>query len=256
MSVLLPQRREKVDKPRLGILIPAAGLSVLVNMLLFSLLPSFGQKSPQRADLESIIPVTVIRFERQGRPSHPEERKELFKQEEREKKIPVMELNFTQQAIPQKLSPQTDMPRLAFKINPMLNMGTEVSPLPIRQKPLSKGISLPAPAPPRKDTAKGGHSSPYLEGELDQVPVVIFRKKPFYPFRARARNISGKVKIKFLVDKDGHVDSVHILKSEPPGVFDKSVIKALSCWRFLPGKIYGRPVQTWVITTIKFRLEG
>jgi len=245
-----------MDKSRLGILIPATGLSVLVNMLLFSLLPTFGQKSPQRADLESIIPVTVIRYERQRRPSHPEEGKEEVKQVEREKKIPVVELHFTQRAILQKPQPQMAMPRLAFKVNPVLNMGMEVSPPPIRQKPLSKGVSLPAPVHTRKATATGNHGGPYLEGELDQVPVVIFRKKPFYPFRARARNISGNVKVKFLVDKDGHVNSVHILKSEPPGVFDKSVIRALSCWRFLPGKIHGRPVPTWVITTIKFRLEG
>ncbi|MBW2077724.1 MAG: TonB family protein, partial [Deltaproteobacteria bacterium] len=255
-----------VDKPRLGILIPAAGLSLVINMLLFSLLPSFGQKAPQRADLESIIPVTLIRFERQEPPPHAEEKKERVKQEEPEKKIPVVKLRFTQKAIPRKLRAQLDMPRLAFKINPMLKIGMEISPPPPPPKePLYhrpgipstfSGISLPAPAPPGEDTVRRGHSGPYLEGELDQVPVVIFRKKPFYPFRARARNISGDVRVKFLVDKDGHVNSVHILKSVPPGVFDKNVIKALSCWRFLPGKIHGRPVPTWVITTIKFRLEG
>jgi periplasmic protein TonB len=67
-------------------------------------------------------------------------------------------------------------------------------------------------------------------------------------------NLSGEVRVRFLVAPSGRVRDIQIIRADPPDVFDRSVISALSSWRFAPGRLQGRPVATWVTTTIVFRL--
>ena len=124
-----------------------------------------------------------------------------------------------------------DLSRLSFEINPKLTWG------------------MPVAAP---DT-RGFY---YGQGDVDQMPIPIFKMKPFYPFRARRLNITGEVKVSFVVDEYGHVSQVKIIEAKPPGIFEDSVIKALPSWRFSPGKIGGQSVATLVVTTIEFNMGG
>ena len=96
----------------------------------------------------------------------------------------------------------------------------------------------------------------YDHGEVDRMPMAVFKMKPIYPYRARRLNITGKVEVKFLVDETGYVSNITILKSTPPGIFDDSVFNALPSWKFSPGEVRGHAVSTWVITTIQFDMEG
>lgn len=52
--------------------------------------------------------------------------------------------------------------------------------------------------------------------------------KPKYPESARRRGIEGEVKVRYQVDLSGRVVNPTILNASPEGVFDKSVIRALS----------------------------
>jgi len=225
-----------VDKRNLILFFLAAGFSVVINTLLFSLLPSFGQRVATRQDLETVIPVNVIRFKRPEPPPPVEDRKEPVRNEKPEKMIPTVNLRLSKKAIPQKLPRELDMPQLSFRINPKLKVGIPVSP-------------------PPKEPAIFAPKGPYIQGEVDQIPMPIFKVKPIYPYRARRLNISGKVDVKFLVDENGYVSNIKILKSTPPGIFDDSVLKALPSWRFSPGKVRGHAVSTWVVTTIQFDME-
>ncbi|RZB33448.1 MAG: hypothetical protein SRB2_04001 [Desulfobacteraceae bacterium Eth-SRB2] len=54
---------------------------------------------------------------------------------------------------------------------------------------------------------------------------------------ARRLNVTGKVDVKFLVDKNGRANHINILKSNPPGIFEESVLRTLPCWRFSPAKL-------------------
>ncbi len=90
----------------------------------------------------------------------------------------------------------------------------------------------------------------------DSSPVLVSYVKPFYPFRAREMGIEGVVVVKLLVDEKGRVKKVKVLKSSPPGVFERSVISAVRSWRFIPAKEDGRPVPCWVVKPIKFKLGG
>jgi TonB family protein len=91
--------------------------------------------------------------------------------------------------------------------------------------------------------------------QVDEAPEVVTKTPPVYPHAAREQGIEGYVAVKLLVDADGSVRQVNILKSKPEGVFDEAVGQAAAGWMFKPGKIGGKPVPTWVTTTLQFRLN-
>ena len=210
----------------------AIGLALLINIFLFALLPNFVKSDLSKSDLETIVPVHLMQI-RSPKPP-PEKEEKLLEKKPPEKVIPTVRLRHK---VPRKQEIKMEMPRLSFEINPKLTGGMQVAP--------------PAKGPtifPFKDF--------YDQGEVDQMPMAIFKMKPIYPYRARRLNITGKVDVKFLVGENGYVSNVKILKSTPPGIFDDSVLKALPSWRFSPGEVRGHAVSTWVITTIQFDIEG
>ena len=91
--------------------------------------------------------------------------------------------------------------------------------------------------------------------DLDTPPTEVVRTIPVYPYKARQRNIEGAVEVKFLVGADGRVSDVQILSSQPAGLFDDAVRKAVPQWKFRPGVLDGRTVPSWVVTTVKFTLS-
>ena len=200
----------------------AAGFAMIVNIFLFALLPIFVKSDFQKSDLETIMPVNLVKIT----PSKPlpEKEEKLPEKKPSEKIIPTVRL---QHKVSRKQSIKMEMPKFSFEINPKLSAGMPVAP--------------PAPV-----------STFYEIGDVDQMPMVIFKMKPVYPYRARRLNITGEVDVKFLVDENGYVSRIKILKSTPIGIFDESVLKALPLWKFSPGGVKGNAVSTWVITTIEF----
>ncbi|GAU07395.1 energy transducer TonB [Desulfoplanes formicivorans] len=91
-------------------------------------------------------------------------------------------------------------------------------------------------------------------GELDTPPIPIRRVPPVYPFQARRKGITGKVTARFLVNMTGMVEKISIVTSEPKGVFDQAVKECIAKWRFKPGIYKGKPVATWMMIPISFKL--
>jgi len=92
--------------------------------------------------------------------------------------------------------------------------------------------------------------------ELDQPPQPIAKIPPVYPYQARERGTEGVVQVKLLINTDGSVGQVLILDARPEGVFEESVMAAVSKWKFNPGVIEGQPVTAWVVTNIRFTLDS
>lgn len=204
----------------------APGLALMVNIFLFALLPLFVQSDLSKDDLETTVPVHWVEINPEEPP--PEKEEKPPEKIPPEKVIPTISL---QHNTPKKPQIEMEMPMLSFEINPKLAMG-----IPIAPPAVLKNI--------------------YDHGEVDRMPMAVFKMKPIYPYRAKRLNITGKVDVKFLVDEKGYVSSIKILKSIPDGIFDESVRKALASWRFSPGEFDGRAVSTWVVTTIEFDMEG
>jgi TonB family protein len=106
----------------------------------------------------------------------------------------------------------------------------------------------------------GGLDSALLSAVQDDASVtrkaqIIQRTNPDYPPDAKSRGINGDVYIKILVEKDGRIGQMKVESSNPPGIFDESVLKAAGLWRFEPAMEKGRPVASWIGQRIRFELE-
>ena len=100
-----------------------------------------------------------------------------------------------------------------------------------------------------------GLADAFAVGDLDAPLTVLVRVPPQYPLRAKYRGVQGWVLVRFVVNEDGSVGNVTVQESQPPGVFDQSVIRCVTGWRFKPGTVEGIPVRAWAETTIRFKLE-
>ena len=137
-----------------------------------------------------------------------------------------------------------------------------LSALPAQSCPMNLKVNLRVgKAPVPKAAARPGvlqkpvnTKARFGMDEVDQKPVGIGVLKPHYPFSAKRRGIEGYVTVRFLVDRMGKARELTILDAEPPGIFDRAVLKTVPRWRFKPGKKAGRPVGTWVKMTIRFEL--
>jgi protein TonB len=96
---------------------------------------------------------------------------------------------------------------------------------------------------------------PYYKVEVKPKP--IFQKKPRYPDLARRAGIEGQAVVKALVDIDGSVMDVQILKSSGNQMLDESALVAARKWKFSPAKQRDKYVRVYVSIPINFRLvEG
>ena len=76
-----------------------------------------------------------------------------------------------------------------------------------------------------------------------------------YPKKARENGIQGRVVVQFVVDKDGSIDDIKIVKSVSWELNDeaKRVVKRMP--KFKPGTIGGEPVRMRFTMPIMFRLN-
>ncbi|GAB6145606.1 energy transducer TonB [Desulfocicer niacini] len=117
-------------------------------------------------------------------------------------------------------------------------------------------IPVPGHLPvPRTPIKKPVNKIRFNMNELDTPPEKISAIQPMYPYRAKRMNIEGMVSVKFLVDRSGNVREPAVIKADPSDIFEETVIKTIKKWRFKPGKKDGKTVETWIKTSIEFKLE-
>lgn len=98
--------------------------------------------------------------------------------------------------------------------------------------------------------------------EDDPAPIGGFRafytyisKNLQYPNSARSLDISGRVFVKFVVDKEGKLSDIHAIKGIGGGC-DKEAIRVIAgAPKWKPGKQRGRTVKVWMTLPITFRIE-
>ncbi len=77
-----------------------------------------------------------------------------------------------------------------------------------------------------------------------------------YPRRAIRRGIEGVVQVRFTITKTGDVVNPEIIKAEPEGWFEKSVLAAVKKYKFQPRVVNGQPVDVkGVDKRVVFKLE-
>lgn len=86
-------------------------------------------------------------------------------------------------------------------------------------------------------------------------PLFKQNTSPRYPQRARRMGYEGLVMLKVLVDENGRVDDLEILKSSGYAVLDRAAISSVKTWLFEPGTEAGKKKKMWVKIPIRFQLE-
>ena len=212
----------------LGAGLVAAGL----NLVLFLLMPHLVDPTPSRPSIDTIVPqVNVIRMKRPD--------SEVRRKPPTPPKPPEPEKIRKPDTAPQE--PMREKLTLPFQVNPRLPGGPNSLVLPpLKSTPLTNTNAL-----------KGA----FAVGQLDGPLTTLTRIPPVYPVQARRRGVEGWVKVAFIVDEAGRVGNISILESEPKGLFDRSVERCVSGWRFKPGTVEGMPVKAQVETVIRFELE-
>jgi periplasmic protein TonB len=90
--------------------------------------------------------------------------------------------------------------------------------------------------------------------KVSSMPTITETAKPEYTKQMKEQNISGKVTAKILVDVDGIVKQIIILKDLGYGTKEES-IKAIKKIRFIPGTINGEKVAVWIPFSFRFEFQ-
>ena len=85
-------------------------------------------------------------------------------------------------------------------------------------------------------------------------PVVVEMKKAEYPESAKARKIQGDVVMDVVIDAQGKVSDVTVVKKLADEL-DAAATAALKASTFRPGLKDGKPVPVKVTITVAFRLK-
>jgi protein TonB len=79
--------------------------------------------------------------------------------------------------------------------------------------------------------------------------------KPPYPRIARRRGYEGVVLLRVEILPNGRVGEIRVKKSSGHAMLDRSALKTVKKWRFIPAKRRGEPIRIWAEVPIKFDLE-
>jgi protein TonB len=123
----------------------------------------------------------------------------------------------------------------------------KAQPMPVQ--PYVPPPDIPAPQAPTEPVISAPSITPPVEPHVIAPPVQapppkpairkgitpIAKVDPIYPREAiRAGVAKGKVVARLFIDEKGLVTEVRIVEADPPGVFNKEVMRALSQWKFQP----------------------
>ncbi|HRE80677.1 MAG TPA: TonB family protein [Opitutaceae bacterium] len=86
-------------------------------------------------------------------------------------------------------------------------------------------------------------------------PRVTSQSKPVYPRAMHESGLRGEVVVAFIVDIEGRTRDVRVLRSLNPS-FEDAAIEAVMKWRFEPGRLGDRLVNTQMQVPIIFTIEG
>ena len=218
-SFLLEEEESSRRPLRIGV-----GVAVALHLLLFAIVfPEVGEE-PQRVGSERAhYVVKQVRFE----PPAPRPQVEQPKPRTAKKKIPIPD-------------PTPDEPE------PIVVAEIEA---PVTDELLDIDGIVGLPDAPPSDGRAGALP---LTGDI-APPVKLYAPQPLYTEEARRAGVQGVVILEAVVDAEGNVQNVKVLKGLPMGL-DKSAADAVLSWRYEPARQNGQPVPVYFTFTISFSL--
>jgi periplasmic protein TonB len=78
----------------------------------------------------------------------------------------------------------------------------------------------------------------------DSDPIMVVSINPAYPISAATKGIEGYVTLEYTVGKDGSTRAIRIIDSNPPRIFDKSAINAVTKYKYQPAIRNGVAIES------------
>jgi protein TonB len=112
------------------------------------------------------------------------------------------------------------------------------------------GLPEPPPPPPPPAASR----PPIRIGGQIQAPTLIHRVEPSYPPTAVDAHLQGIVILEAIVDRDGTVAEVKVLRSAN-GLLDREALIAVRQWRYSPLVLNGQRERFVLTVTLSFFLQ-
>jgi protein TonB len=112
----------------------------------------------------------------------------------------------------------------------------------------------PPPPPPPLPPVPPAPKAPVRVGGQLQPPTLIRRVEPGYPHMAVRANLQGVVILEAIVDEEGTVKEVKVLRSVNP-LLDREALAAVRQWRYAPVVLNGIPVPFVLSVSLSFTLQ-
>lgn len=109
---------------------------------------------------------------------------------------------------------------------------------------------------PAADDARRGATQDDMEGHGRDALPAKGNPAPIYPLAARRAGQEGRVLLTVVVDRTGAVAEARVSESSGHRLLDRSALKAVRQWHFLPAQRRGRAVATTVSVPVVFALEA
>ena len=200
----------------------ALGLAVVFHVVLLAIhLPEMVSAAPAEPDKDKVYVVQQVRF----KPPPPQKQQEI--PQPKKKKVPIPDPTPDEPEpirTPEEIRPEIDLPQ------------TDVI------------FDIPAGPPPSEP------EGPIHVGGDVQAPVRKYSPQPSYTEIARKARVQGVVIVQAIIDKQGNVTNVKVLKGLPMGL-DKSAADTIKSWRFEPATLNGKPVDVYYNLTVNFTLQ-
>jgi TonB family protein len=118
-------------------------------------------------------------------------------------------------------------------------------------------VTAPPPPPP-PPPPPGAHSGNPAEtgqiGVLSNGPTLVLQERPVYPAAARQAGVSGMVRLRAVIGKDGKVRDLAVVSG--PAELTAAAMQAAAKWVYQPTLINGEPVEVTTMVDLNFTLSG
>lgn len=127
--------------------------------------------------------------------------------------------------------------------------------------PIGPGIG---PGPGGPGVGPGGPGDGPAIGVADDQPIrftvgmsrpePVHQVQPRYTENARRAGVQGTVIVEAIIDEQGNVDNVRVLRGLPMGL-DREAVSAVQQWKFRPALLGSKPVRVYFTLTVNFTIQ-
>lgn len=132
--------------------------------------------------------------------------------------------------------------------------GVDVTSVFIPAAPPKEAAVVKVEQPVEEEILMSVEQDPQFPGGISEL-MKYLQKNVKYPSAAQRANISGKVILQFVVEKDGSVAQVRVIKSVGFGCDEEAVRVVKSMPKWSPGKQNGRAVRVYFNLPVTYTLQ-